>query len=248
MINNVPSSRPAMFAAIAASLLMLVGGLAYYAIAARLPVPKVAAPIAPDALERIPLQIANWSGEDIPIDEDIIIRTGTDAHINRRYSRGNGLESVLLYATSGADIGALIGHRPEVCYVGSGWAPVDCRSVELPLTDGTELPCSIFEFSRGGLRVQRVVVLNYFIADGQHCGNASATRSRAGYRLAEVRYITQVQIVASVKLNVSSDSAKRLVSDFAVDSALSITKLSDDIQNDRISHSTDPLKKESSRQ
>ena len=237
-----------MLAAIAASLLMLVGGLTYHVIAARLPVPKTAAPIDPDALERISMQIAGWVGEDIPIDDDIISRTGTDAHINRRYSRGNGLESVMLYATCGANIGALIGHRPEICYAGSGWAPVDCLSVELPLTDGTELPCSIFEFSRSGLRVQRVVVLNYFIADGQHYGNASATRSRAGYRLAEVRYITQVQIIASVNLNVSSDSAKRIVSDFAVDSALSIAKLSDDIQNDQSAQSTGPLKKGSSSQ
>lgn len=222
-------------AALAAGFIIFAHGIAYYGIAARLPMPGKAPRIAPDALDQFPLQIVDWMGEDIPIDEEIISRTGSDSHINRRYIRENGLDSVLLYATCGAQIGSMIGHRPDICYTNSGWKIVEQNIKELPLNDDKKLPCTIFLFEKNNLRKEQIVNLNYFIADGVAFGDSSSARSRAGYRLAEVSYIIQVQVIGLVRSNESIDSVIKRVSDFAVDAAIPIEKLSDEIRGGQTS-------------
>jgi hypothetical protein len=202
-------------AAIAASFLMLLSGWAYRALAAQLGAPLTTTPIAPDALERLPMQIADWTGEDVPLDEAIVRRTDTDAHINRRYSRSSGLESVSLYVACGVRTRNLIVHRPEVCYIGAGWTRTGRHLRELPLSNGTILPCIVFEFSRGVLDTTKIVVLYCYIVDGQYCHDLSEWR----YRYWRIGYVAQVQIVASVTETLTADEATRIVCNFAVDSA-----------------------------
>jgi len=213
-----PALRPAIIATIAASFLMLAFGLSHRVLAFRLAAPTATIPIAPDLVEQLPMHIADWVGEDVPLDEAVVRKTGTDAHINRHYSRLNGSESISLYVACGIDARALMSHRPEVCYSAGGWALVDRHSMELPLGTGTELPCNVFEFTRGGLDTKKVAVLNYFIVDGQYCGDISFLRSRAWDNFRKVGYVVQVQIAASTD-NLSDDLATKLVCDFAAESA-----------------------------
>ena len=176
------------------------------------------------------MQIGSWTGQDVPLDETIVRKTGTDAHINRRYCRYNGVEHVGLYIAYGVTARALTPHRPEVCYVGAGWTLMDRQSVELPLEDGATLPCSVFHFSRGGLNAEKIVVLDYFIVDGRHCGDASLLQSRAWRGSDTVDYVAQVQISSTE--NLPTDSATQIVSTFAVDSALLIADLFEHTQED----------------
>jgi hypothetical protein len=230
MINHNPKRRPAAVAAtIAASFLMLVFGLSYHILVAQLRASLNETPIDPAVVKRFPLQIGSWIGQDIPLDEAIVQKTGTDAHINRRYLRGNGLESVSLYMACGVHAGHLMGHRPEVCYIGAGLSLVDRCSMELPLNDGTTLPCSILRFVRGGLDTANVTVLNYFIVDGELCGDVSLLKSRAWRDFRAVGYVIQVQIVATTE-TLTDDSGTRLVSAFAVDSGPSIAGLFEHIE------------------
>jgi hypothetical protein len=233
MTSHDTTRRPVVVAAITASFLILTGGLTYRALAARLGAPVNRAPVDPAALDRLPLEIGGWTGQDVPLDEAIVRKTGTDAHINRRYSRGNGSESISLYIACGVTARALMPHRPEVCYVGAGWTLVDRQPTELPLNDGTTLPCSIFQFSRGGLNAEGMIVIDYFIVDGQYCGDVSLLRSRAWRGSATVRYVAQVQIVASIGA-ATTDSVTRLVSAFAVDSASLIARLFEGVGSERI--------------
>ena len=225
--------RPVVAATIAASILMLAFGLTYHALVARLRASVTSSPIVPEVVQRLPMQIGSWTGQDVPLDKAIVRATGTDAHISRRYSRRNGLESVSLYVACGANARNLVGHRPEVCYVGAGLTLMNRRSVELPLNDGTRLPCSVLDFSRGGLNTNQVTALYYFIVDGQCCGDVSLLRSRAWRGSGTVRYVAQVQIVASTTANLTADSAERIVSDFAVESASSISRLFEDAEEDQ---------------
>lgn len=230
--NDNPNLRPVIVAAIAASLLMLIGGLTYRALASRLLAPVSKTPIDPGALRRFPAQIGGWTGEDVPIDETIVRMTGTDAHINRRYSRGNGLESISVYIACGANSERVLGHYPEICYVGAGLSLADRRPMELSLSDGSKLPCTVLNFFGGGLDSRKVSVLNYFIVDGQYYGSLSLLRSKGRRCLGMIKYAAQVQIVTSNdSLNV--DSAMRLVSAFAVDSAPLIAWLFEDIERSR---------------
>jgi len=220
-----PSVRAAIIAAAAAGVLMLVSGASYRVVAARLAAPTTTTPIDPCALERFPLQIGGWVGQDVPMDEAIARATDTDARINRRYARHGGLEAVSFYVASGVKARDLMPHRPEVCYTGAGWTLVDRHSVELPLSDGTALPCNVLQFSRGILSTQRVTVLNYYIVDGQYCRDVSRLRFKAWRGSGAVRYVAQVQITTAILEILPADSAETLICTFAVDSALPVARL-----------------------
>ncbi|HCO94492.1 MAG TPA: EpsI family protein [Phycisphaerales bacterium] len=222
--------RPVIIAAITASFLMLVLGMGYRVLDSRLSGPGNASPISFAMLERFPMQVGYWTGTEVPLDEEIVRATDTDAHINRRYSRNNGLEFVSLYIATGVKARDLMPHRPEVCYTGAGWTLTDKRSVELPLEDGTILPCNVMQFSRGVLTIKKVVVLDYYIVDDEYCRDVSLLRSKAWKGSGTVRYVAQVQIVTSIQSNQTAASATKSLSTFAVESASSISTLFEDIE------------------
>ena len=223
--NENPNQRAVIVAAAAASLLILISGISYRVLAARLEASGHAAPISPAALKRFSLQIGGWTGQEVPLDEAIVRATDTDAHLNRRYSRHGGLESISLYVASGVRARDLMPHRPEVCYTGAGWTLMDRRSMELPLSDGTKLPVNVFEFSRGTLNKKKIVVLDYYIVDGQYCRDVSLLRSKAWRGSGLVRSVAQIQIVASITANLTADSAEKIVCAFAVESESAISGL-----------------------
>jgi EpsI family protein len=238
--NGEPNRRPITAAAVAGSFLMLVFGLMYRVVAAQLAAPVNADPIQPTALDRFPAQMGDWSGEDVPLDEATVRATDTDAHLNRRYSRGGGLEAVSFYVACGVKTRDLMPHRPEVCYIGAGWTRIDRRSLELPLNDGRKLPCNVLQFSRGALNTQKVVVLDYYIVDGEYCRDVSLLRSKAWRGSGTVRYVAQVQIATAITATVNADAAVKIVSDFAVESALSTARL---FENTERNHGSDELHK-----
>ena len=223
--NNKYNQRQVIVAAVAAGLLMLAFGFGYRVLAARLAAPVDTTPISPEALAQLPLKIGDWTGREVPLDEAIVRATDTDAHINRRYLRHGSLESVSLYIASGVKARDLMTHRPEVCYTGNGWTLTDRRFVELPLSDVMKLPCNVFEFSRGTLNTNKVVVLNYYIVDGQYCHDVSLLRSKAWRGSGTVRYVAQVQVIASITANMTAESTANIVSAFAVESASLISRL-----------------------
>jgi len=225
--------KSVIIAAIAAGLLMFLSSAGYRILAARLEAPVNTTPISFATLQRLPLQIGDWTGREVPLDEAIVRATDTDAHVNRSYSRRGGLEFVSLYIATGVKARDLMPHRPEVCYTGAGWTLMDKRSMELPLSDGTSLPCNVMQFSRGALNTEKVIVLDYYIVDGEYCRDVSLLRSKAVLGSGAVRYVAQVQIVTSVPSNQTEDPAVKTVRAFAVESALLISGLFEDIEDDQ---------------
>ena len=238
--------RRPIVASIAASLLMLIFGLTYHTLEARLVAPPPTIPLVHDALERLPLEIADWVGEDIPMDKAIVRATGTDAHINRNYSRKNGLESISLFVGCSVSSFDRAIHRPEICYARAGWTLMDRRPMELSLDEGIKLPYSMFQFSRGDLNRQKSMVLHYYIVNGQYFEEVTALQAKLWRLGATVNYIARVLIVAPVRAS-NAETAEKLISSFAVDSAPSIAELFENIQNDQIAETTEPLKTGSSR-
>ena len=220
--------RSVVSATIAASFIMLSFGIGYRVLAARLAAPVDTIALSPEALERLPLQIGDWTGRQVPLDDAVVRATDTDAHINRSYSRRNSLESLGLYIAYGVKARDLAPHRPEVCYTGAGWTLIDRRSMELPLSNEMKVPFNLLQFSRGILNKQGVVVLDYYIVDGQYCRDVSQLRLKAWRGSGAIGYVAQVQIVASVAPNLTADSAGGSVSAFAAESASSIFELFED--------------------
>lgn len=220
-------------AAMLASVLVLMGGLAYRALAARLGVQVgYKTPIDSAALAHLPFEFNGWTGQNVSMDEAIVRRTGTDVHLSRSYVRQDGTEPASLYIGSGVWVRALVDHRPEVCYVAAGWTLQDHRSVELPLADGRTLPCSLFEFSRGELdRGRRIAVLYYFIVDGERCGDVSAAVAKTGPRYGGADYVAQVHITCTGPLY--GDLPTQTLYDFALDSAPLVARLFAEVETNR---------------
>ena len=216
--------KPVIIAATVASFMMLFLGLGYRVVAARLAAPVDSTPIRPEVLQQIPLQLGDWIGQDVPLDGAIVAATDTDAHVNRRYSRRNGMESVLLYIASGVKARDLAPHRPEVCYTGAGWTLTDRQSVDLSLSNALKLPCNVLQFSRGTLNNSKVIVLDYYLVDGQYCRDVSLLRLKAWRGSGIVDYVAQVQIMTSIATARTAHSARTIISDFAVESASSIAE------------------------
>jgi hypothetical protein len=233
MLSDTPKNGPVIAAIIVADILLLVFGFIYNALVVRLGAPVTASPIVPEIVNRLPMQIGSWTGQDVYLDETIVRATGTDAHIFRRYSRHQKLESILLYIACGTNARNLVAHRPDVCYTAAGQALMDRRSAELTLNDGMILPCSIFYYSHGGLSTDQTVVLDYFIVDGQHYGDDSLLESRAWRGSDTITYAAQVQVVASSTGAPTADSATKIIYDFAVDSAADIAGLFEHIHEDK---------------
>lgn len=224
MLDDGRFRRP-LTAAAAACVFMFATGWGYRVLAARLAAPVDAEPISAAAVARFPMQIGAWTGQEKPIDPNLVARTDTDAHISRVYSRG-GVETVSLWVACGVRTRDLMPHRPEVCYTGSGWTLREQKAVDLPTANGGTLPCNLMRFSRGTLGMQSTMVLYYYIVDGMYCRDVSEWR----YSLKAIGYVAQVQVVAPVPAGQTADSVERLVSAFAVDSAAPLIGLFDDAQ------------------
>jgi len=251
MKANDPNRRPAVVAAVAASFMVLILGLTYRVLSARLSAPLSKTRLDPAALQRFHMQIGDWTGEDVQLDEAEVIldKICAEASINRRYSRDNGKESVSLFiAASGTIASTMVGHAPEVCNVLSGYSLVDQRFAELPTGDGTKLACKIVQFySDAQLECRKKTVLYYYMADGQCYGNRSQLRYRVLRGSNMVNCVAQVQIAAQAEGTLTTDSTVRIVSDFAVDSASLIADLLEHIQKDQSVDSASVLKEGGSR-
>jgi len=204
---------------------LLASGTGYRVLEGYLARPVDSVPMPPGTLARLPMRIGGWVGQNAPMSAAMIRATDTDDLISRRYSRGGGLQSVWLYVAYGVRARDLSPHRPEVCYPGAGWTLEGNRVVELGLGDGSKLPCRIFRFARAGLDARSIVVLNYYIVDGQYCADVSLLRSRLWRGPSAIRYMAQVQITCAASGTFSEDGAIRSVSTFAVESARPILML-----------------------
>lgn len=225
--------RPLLFAAITVGFLMLVTGFGYRVIKERLAAPVDTITLSDEALARLPMELGDWTGWEVPLTEEIVEATDTDAHVSRRYSRSNGLDSVWFYIAYGVRARDLMPHRPEVCYTSAGWTLIDHNTTDLALENGAELPCNIMQFSRGTLNKERVIVLDYYIVDGQYSHDVSLLRSKAWRGSGTVGYVAQVQIVASITPNKDLNSAGESVYDFASLSASSVLRLFEDSREEK---------------
>ena len=218
--------RSILPAAATAVALLLVSGVGYRLLAGYLDRPTDSVPMPRGTLAKaFPLQIGGWQGKEKPVEESVVERADCDDYISRTYVRG--AEAVQLWIAYGVRARDLMPHRPEVCYPGNGYTLEDTRPVELPIGGGQQLECRTYQFSRGGFGAGPMTVLNYYIVDGQYSPDVTLLRSKALGGSAGIRYMAQVQIVASGG-GAASGAASRSVQAFAVDSAEAIRGLMPD--------------------
>ena len=240
MKNYNPNQKPIILAATAAGLVIIIFNIAYRVLASRLAAPANTITLPLAELERLPLQIGNWTGKEAPLAEAIVLATDTDAYISRIYSKRNTAEYASLYIAYGVRARDLMPHRPEVCYTGAGWTLIDKHSKKLPISneDKIELPCNIYTFSRGTLSTKKTLVLDYYIVDGQYSRDVSLLRSKAWRGSGTIRYVAQVQIVTSTNVNQNTSSAEKTICDFATESASAISIIFESNENTQFADET----------
>lgn len=224
-MNTKINQKKVFIAAIVVIFLMFLFGLSQHILANKLLFTGEMIPIDPNVLATFPMEIGMWTGQEVPLDEAIIEATDTDARISRSYSRNNGLESVSLYVAFGQRSRDLMPHRPEVCYIGAGWTQAANQSDELQLEDGTKLPCTIMQFTRGALGQSKVMILDYYIVDGEFSRDVSLLRSKIWRGSGAIKYTAQIQISMPVSAGQNTDSVKEVISEFAIESSLLLKKL-----------------------
>ena len=231
-IKNEKFVRKPVIAAIVATIIMLFFSVAFHMLVVRVGWSTSRIKIASDMLDSFPINIGDWKGLDIPLEDEIARGTGTDAHLNRRYAHNDTSKIISLYIGCGGRTAEIVYHQPNVCYIGAGWTIEEQHSLDLPLNDSKKLPCTIYQFVRNELNKERAIVLHYWIADGQFCRDASLLRSRVWRITSKVNYIAQVQIISPVRTS-TVDSAEKVVSEFAIDTTSLIAELFEHIQLDQ---------------
>ena len=223
--KHAKKKRAVVAAAIVAGVLMIASGIGYRAMARHLSGPAGGERLPADALSKLPMIIGEWAGIETPLRQDVVLATDSDSHVSRTYSRGVGNQSVWAYISYGVRVRDMAPHRPEVCYSGAGWLIEQSSDEQIALADGSQLPCRIFHFARGGLSNQKMIVLNYYIVDGQYCPDVSQLRWKFLQGPTAVSYVLQVQIVCTEMANFSTDTTIEAIRGFAAASGEEIFKL-----------------------
>ncbi len=213
------------------TVLLVASGLGYRTLESRFNRPTGSVPIAPGTLGRLPLELGDWKGKDVELDDAIVKATDTDDHVNRTYWRSSDNAAVSMFMAYGVRFRDLAPHRPEVCYPGAGWTLIDSTEHNLELAETSpisQLPCQVHRFRRSGLASETVTVLNYYIVDGRYCPDVSLLRSKAWRQSLEAHYAAQIQISCGGPIR-SLEQSERSVKEFAALSAPVISSLLNDI-------------------
>lgn len=194
-----------------AVLLLLSTGIVYRVLASRLKL-TVEVPInLPTPLSAFPTQIGNWTGKDVPIPQNIQRVAGNDDFLNRLYINQSNNQWANIYIAYTARPRTMLGHRPQVCYVGGGWIHDSTEQSEVFTSTGRKIPCLIHRFHMPSPSNEERVVLNFYIINGQLTNDESGF-SGVGWRTPNItgntaRYVAQVQISSVLENSTRSATA-----------------------------------------
>lgn len=217
--TNVPLSLVLVFSAV----LLISSGLAYRILACRLEL-VVDTPIELSVpLNAFPVMVGNWVGKDVPIPENIQRVAGNDDFVNRLYVDRSTNKWANVYIAYSARPRTMVGHRPEVCYVGGGWIHDSTEQAEVISASGRKIPCLIHYFHMPAPSYEERVVLNFYIVNGQLTNDESGF-SGVSWRTPNIagntaRYVAQVQISSVLENSVRSTARDmtELILDFFSD-------------------------------
>ena len=213
---------PVWLAGVLAVVLLIAAGVTYRVGASRLEDPPIIA--LPVPLEEIPLEISGWEGHDLEIPTvtvEYMEANFADDFISRRYNEttaGIWADAYVVYCSSRP--GGVLGHQPMVCFPAHGWIHDETEPSEFVTESGRRVKCLTHRFHKSAPAYRRVVVLSFYILNGQITLSERDFSGLFGRRLNisgnPARYVAQVQISS-----VLEHSARSLAGDLG-DSVLAI--------------------------
>jgi EpsI family protein len=116
-------------------------------------------------LGSFPMQLGNWSGHDIPLDQDTLDVLGAGDFLVRGYRDPEGklpyIDLFVAYFPS-QRTGDTI-HSPKHCLPGAGWTPEENDRVRLAMPGHPPFPINRYVISKGGAR--KLVLYWYWAHD-----------------------------------------------------------------------------------
>ena len=203
---------PVWFIWIIAIILLISSGKAYRALASLIVKTAINLPLP---LKTLPIVIGDWAGMEMSIPTTTLEYMETnfaDDYISRRYinSRSQTYADVyIVYCASRP--GGMLGHQPRVCYPGNGWIHDNTEKSHFLSLQGREIPCLIHRFHKPAPTYDEIVILNFYLVNGQLATNQSGFSGVLGrrYNLSRnpSRYVAQVQISSLLENSVRNAAA-----------------------------------------
>ncbi|MCL4191019.1 MAG: EpsI family protein [Thermoguttaceae bacterium] len=150
-------------------------------------------------LSSLPMQLGDWTGESIELDERLFNAIGAHTVVNRVYRNPAG-QQVSVHLALIADPTANPSHYPEVCYPSSGWGVVDRETskIEAPGAAPVSARRMVYEQDR-----QQVQILFWY-----QLGDRSFV-DRDSYRNARQAYFGRREWPPAIKVLLQVPSANR---------------------------------------
>ncbi len=192
----------------AASLLLAVTGWGYRQVAIHLNA-LAQDPLLPSIpLSAFPYRIEKWEGEDEPLSETVLGVAKNDDYVNRVYHIPGTETFVNFYIAYTSQPRLMLGHRPDRCYVGAGWNLEQIEERQLQTAEGQTIPVLLYTFRKPPPDLTRLIVLNYYLINGQ-ATNDHRTFSGLRWRFPafsreQIRYVAQIQVASTSTTSVLS--------------------------------------------
>ncbi len=188
------------FAGLIAVAMLIVAGVGY-----RIAVARVGnlEPISlPLPLDSIPYELGKWTGTDLEIQnitQEYMKTHFADDYISRRYINNDNQKwgNVYVVYCSSRPAG-LIGHKPSICFVRSGWVSDKRSYSSFETPSGRTIECLVHKFYRPMPDYRSIVVLSFYVLNGKMTRNekdfADFWGRRPNLSGNPARYVAQVQV------------------------------------------------------
>lgn len=164
------NSRPSFgkVAVICVLVLVIVAGVGHRLLAGRIDLAMGQSVDLRQPLTNLPMQIGDWQGQDVPLDENVRRVAGDDDSVNRQYVNQKTGRSIGVYVGYMGRPRSRMGHRPDVCYPAHGFEKQSSRLVSIGTAKHAEVPAVLYEFAAPQLGGLRDLVLATYIINGRY--------------------------------------------------------------------------------
>ena len=207
---------PVWFSAVVGVVLLVTSGIAYRALAARVQKDSLTPVRLPIPLARVPMEVAGWTGEDLYIEETTrayMERNFADDYVSRRYvNTAQGLWADVYVVYCSSHPGGILGHQPLVCFPAHGWIHDGTVPAQIVSRSGRPLRCLIHRFHRPAPSYQQIVVLSFYVLNGQITLSERDFSGFLGRRPNlsgdPARYVAQVQVSSVLEHSAQTAAAE----------------------------------------
>ncbi|MCE5187066.1 MAG: EpsI family protein [Planctomycetaceae bacterium] len=181
-----------------AAMILIVSGQVHHRLAQRVHTLSRVKVLPEIPFKYFPMSIGGWEGRELPISDTVLKVAANDDYVCRIYRHTEKQLNASLYIAYTCDPRRMIGHRPQVCYAGSGWILEGTRNDRFKTAQGRVIDILLHRFWKGGLAEQHIVVLNYYVVNGtvtsDHAFFSGLKWRRPQTHDGQADYVAQVQI------------------------------------------------------